>query len=51
LRDDDVEGGDRGRSKHDLDAGGLKAKLAEVGPVAAASVLDFFASLSRQIEF
>ncbi len=27
-----------------LDAGGLKAKLAEVGPVAAASVLDFFAS-------
>jgi DNA ligase (NAD+) len=27
-----------------LDAGGLKAKLVEVGPVAAASVLDFFAS-------
>jgi DNA ligase (NAD+) len=27
-----------------LDAGGLKSKLAEVGPVAAASVLDFFAS-------
>ncbi len=27
-----------------LEAGGLKAKLAEVGPVAAASVLDFFAS-------
>jgi DNA ligase (NAD+) len=27
-----------------LDAGGLKAKLAEVGPVAAASVLDYFAS-------
>jgi DNA ligase (NAD+) len=27
-----------------LEAGGLKAKLVEVGPVAAASVLDFFAS-------
>jgi DNA ligase (NAD+) len=27
-----------------LETGGLKAKLAEVGPVAAASVLDFFAS-------
>jgi DNA ligase (NAD+) len=27
-----------------LEAGGLKAKLAEVGPVAAASVLDYFAS-------
>jgi len=27
-----------------LDAGGLKSKLVEVGPVAAASVLDFFAS-------
>lgn len=27
-----------------LEAGGLKAKLPEVGPVAAASVLDFFAS-------
>ena len=27
-----------------LDAGGLKPKLVEVGPVAAASVLDFFAS-------
>ena len=27
-----------------LDAGGLKAKLVEVGPVAAASVLDYFAS-------
>ncbi len=27
-----------------LTAGGLKAKLAEVGPVAAASVLDFFAA-------
>ena len=27
-----------------LDAGGLKARLVEVGPVAAASVLDFFAS-------
>ena len=27
-----------------LDAGGLKAKLVEVGPVAAASVLDFFAA-------
>ena len=27
-----------------LDAGGLKAKLVEVGPVAAASVLDFFGS-------
>ena len=27
-----------------LDAGGLKTKLVEVGPVAAASVLDFFAS-------
>ena len=27
-----------------LDAGGLKAKLQEVGPVAAASVLDYFAS-------
>ncbi|MFM2295848.1 MAG: ligase, partial [Verrucomicrobiota bacterium] len=27
-----------------LNAGGLKAKLVEVGPVAAASVLDFFAS-------
>jgi DNA ligase (NAD+) len=27
-----------------LDTGGLKAKLVEVGPVAAASVLDFFAS-------
>jgi DNA ligase (NAD+) len=27
-----------------LDAGGLKAKLEEVGPVAAASVLDYFAS-------
>ncbi len=27
-----------------LDAGGLKAKLREVGPVAAASVLDYFAS-------
>ena len=27
-----------------LEAGGLKAKLLEVGPVAAASVLDFFAS-------
>jgi DNA ligase (NAD+) len=27
-----------------LDNGGLKAKLAEVGPVAAASVLDYFAS-------
>jgi DNA ligase (NAD+) len=27
-----------------LDAGGLKAKMAEVGPVAAASVLDYFAS-------
>jgi DNA ligase (NAD+) len=27
-----------------LDAGGLKAKLVEVGPVAAASVLDFFTS-------
>ncbi|HTQ49871.1 MAG TPA: NAD-dependent DNA ligase LigA [Candidatus Acidoferrales bacterium] len=27
-----------------LDKGGLKAKLAEVGPVAAASVLDYFAS-------
>jgi DNA ligase (NAD+) len=27
-----------------LDTGGLKAKLAEVGPVAAASVLDYFAS-------
>jgi DNA ligase (NAD+) len=27
-----------------LDAGGLKARLAEVGPVAAASVLDFFAA-------
>jgi DNA ligase (NAD+) len=27
-----------------LEAGGLKARLAEVGPVAAASVLDFFAS-------
>jgi hypothetical protein len=26
-----------------LDVGGLKAKLVEVGPVAAASVLDFFA--------
>lgn len=29
-----------------LEAGGLKARLAEVGPVAAASVLDFFASPS-----
>jgi DNA ligase (NAD+) len=27
-----------------LDAGGLKARMPEVGPVAAASVLDFFAS-------
>ena len=27
-----------------LEAGGLKAKLVEVGPVAAASVMDFFAS-------
>ena len=27
-----------------LDAGGLKAQMAEVGPVAAASVLDYFAS-------
>ena len=27
-----------------LDAGGLKAKMPEVGPVAAASVLDYFAS-------
>ncbi len=27
-----------------LEAGGLKAKLVEVGPVAAASVLDYFAS-------
>ena len=27
-----------------LEAGGLKAKLVEVGPVAAASVLDFFAA-------
>ncbi|MGA2180450.1 MAG: NAD-dependent DNA ligase LigA [Verrucomicrobiota bacterium] len=27
-----------------LDAGGLKAKLVEVGPVAAASVLDYFSS-------
>ncbi|HKI68308.1 MAG TPA: NAD-dependent DNA ligase LigA [Verrucomicrobiae bacterium] len=27
-----------------LDAGGLKARLVEVGPVAAASVLDYFAS-------
>jgi DNA ligase (NAD+) len=27
-----------------LEAGGLKAKMVEVGPVAAASVLDFFAS-------
>ena len=27
-----------------LDAGGLKARMAEVGPVAAASVLDYFAS-------
>ena len=27
-----------------LDAGGLKAKLVEVGPVAAASLLDYFAS-------
>ncbi|MDE3068456.1 MAG: NAD-dependent DNA ligase LigA [Verrucomicrobiota bacterium] len=27
-----------------LEAGGLKAKMAEVGPVAAASVLDYFAS-------
>ncbi len=31
-----------------LDAGGLKAKLVEVGPVAAASVLDFFASAAGQ---
>ena len=29
-----------------LEAGGLKAKLVEVGPVAAASVLDFFASIA-----
>ena len=29
-----------------LEAGGLKAKLVEVGPVAAASVLNFFASAS-----
>ena len=27
-----------------LEAGGLKARMAEVGPVAAASVLDYFAS-------
>ena len=27
-----------------LEAGGLKARLVEVGPVAAASVLDYFAS-------
>ena len=31
-----------------LEAGGLKAKLVEVGPVAAASVLDFFASPAGQ---
>jgi DNA ligase (NAD+) len=31
-----------------LEAGGLKAKLAEVGPVAAASVLDFFESRAGQ---
>ena len=30
--------------EHRLDTGGLKAKLVEVGPVAAASILDFFAS-------
>ena len=29
-----------------LESGGLKAKLVEVGPVAAASVLDYFASLA-----
>jgi len=29
-----------------LETGGLKARLVEVGPVAAASVLDFFASLA-----
>jgi len=29
-----------------LEAGGLKARLVEVGPVAAASVLDYFASLA-----
>jgi DNA ligase (NAD+) len=29
-----------------LEAGGLKAKLVEVGPVAAASILDFFASVA-----
>ena len=29
---------------HGLENGGLKSKLVEVGPVAAASVLDFFAS-------
>ena len=32
-----------------LEAGGLKSKLVEVGPVAAASVLDFFASTAGKI--
>jgi len=31
-----------------LEAGGLKSKLVEVGPVAAASVLDFFAAAAGQ---
>jgi DNA ligase (NAD+) len=31
-----------------LDVGGLKAKMVEVGPVAAASVLDYFASSARK---
>ena len=32
-----------------LETGGLKAKLVEVGPVAAASILDFFASTAGKI--
>ena len=31
-----------------LAAGGLKARMPEVGPVAAASVLDYFASAGRK---
>ena len=34
-----------------LDAGGLKAKLVEVGPMAAASVLDFFSSTAGKKVF